>query len=172
MIYRRTVRSRPRGGQAIGDVVATALISELIDPGPELWVVSGWISDVPVIDNSSGEFDHPLDGRSTVWTLASLLAHLSKRGQRLHLALRDDPHNNLFVERLDRLVTEGAYRRYSNPDLHEKILCGSDWLLTGSMNFTWNGLERNEESIEYRVDPTAAAQQLLELHQRWTGVVM
>ena len=39
------------------------------------------------------------------------------------------------------------------------------------MNFTWNGLEVNEEGIEYRIDASAAAQQRLELHQRWRGLV-
>ena len=53
----RTVRTRPRNGLAIADVLAGVFASELCSPSPELWLVSGWVSDVMVLDNSSRQFD-------------------------------------------------------------------------------------------------------------------
>jgi len=32
-------------------------LAELVNPGTEAWLVSPWISDIPVIDNGSGSFD-------------------------------------------------------------------------------------------------------------------
>jgi len=49
------------------------------------------------------------------------------------------------------------------------MLVGWTWLMKGSMNFTWNGVQRNEESIEFQLDVTTAATQRLELQTRWRG---
>lgn len=172
MTLHRTIRTRPRQGLAIAEVVTSALVSELLDPSPEFWLVSGWVSDITVIDNSHGDFDHLLEGRSGAWTLAAVLALLQRRGTTLRVALRDIPHNMAFVERLARQLNDAPFAYYKSPDLHEKLMCGRDWQLSGSMNFTWNGLERNEEAVEYRVDEVAAAHQRVELHQRWIGVAI
>lgn len=172
MILQRTIRTRPRQGLAISEVVTSALVSELLDPSPEFWLVSGWVSDITVIDNTHGDFDHLLEGRSGAWTLTAVLALLQRRGANLHLALREIPHNAAFVERLRRQMNDEPFAHYKSPDLHEKLMCGHDWQLSGSMNFTWNGLERNEEAVEYRVDEVAAARQRVELYQRWIGVAI
>jgi phosphatidylserine/phosphatidylglycerophosphate/cardiolipin synthase-like enzyme len=54
-------------------------------------------------------------------------------------------------------------------DVHEKTLCGSNWVVSGSMNFTWRGFEVNEESIVYAVDPELAAQSRLDFEHRWSA---
>jgi hypothetical protein len=48
-------------------------------------------------------------------------------------------------------------------------MIGWDWVMTGSMNFTWNGTQVNEESIEFQFDRTVAARHRLELRTRWIG---
>jgi hypothetical protein len=102
-------------------------------------------------------------------TLSQVLGELSRRGTALHIAVREDPHNVSFVERLDRVCDAEYLSIYTSPDLHEKILCGWTWLLKGSMNFTWNGTQKNEESIDFLSDPSAVARQRLELQTRWMG---
>jgi len=165
----RAIRSRPPNGLALGDVVTSALVSELIRPSKELWLVSGWVSDITVIDNSQGDYDDLLEGRTAAWSLSETLALLSRRGVALRVALRDEPHNKTFYTRLQRQLRDRDFTIHLNPDLHEKLMCGSNWLITGSMNFTLNGMERNEENVVFQVDDVAVAQQLVELHQRWDG---
>ena len=164
----RHIRTRPRNGLAITDVLSAALLSELCAPSPELWLVSGWVTDVPVIQNDSGQFSVLLGGES--WqslTLSQTLSELTRRGTHLHLALREDPHNASFVDRIGRLAERNHVSVYSSPDLHEKILVGWSWVLKGSMNFTWNGTQRNEEGMTFESNLTEAARQRLELRTRW-----
>ncbi|WP_404385237.1 hypothetical protein LL946_04615 [Knoellia locipacati] len=152
---------------AIVDVLAGVIASELCSPSPELWLVSGWVSDVTVLDNSSRQFDGLMgqDAGSSL-TLSEVLQILATKGTEVHVALRDVEHNRDFLRRLG---SSPRIHTYLSADLHEKILVGWDWTLKGSMNFTWNGLRRNEESIDLQVGPAVASTQRLELRTRWMG---
>lgn len=166
----RAIRTRPRNGIAITEVLSTVLASELIQPSREIWLVSGWVSDVVVIRNEMGAFDDILaDSGGGALTLSDVLARLSRLGARINVAVRDDKHNEQFLEVLRRRCAPGNCRIYKSPDLHEKILTGHNWLLKGSMNFTWNGLNVHEESMEFIADAAEAAKHRLELSVRWEG---
>lgn len=170
MTGRRTVRTRPRNGLAIRDVLASALLSELLSPREEFWLVSGWVSDVPVINNSQRQFDAVLGEESRAsMTLSEYLGELSRRGTQVHVAVRKVEHNEATVDRLRRVCAADALHVYLSDDLHEKMLVGWDWVLTGSMNFTWNGTRVNEESMEFQADLKEAARQRVELRARWIG---
>lgn len=170
MTGRRTVRTRPRNGLAIRDVLAAALLSELCSPSEEFWLVSGWLSDVPVIDNATRQFDAVMGNEPRAsMTLIDFLGELASRGTEVHVAVRRLEHNRAFVERLKRVCSTDTLHVYFSDDLHEKLMMGWDWLMTGSMNFTWNGTQVNEESIEFEFDRTAAARHRLELRTRWVG---
>ncbi|RYF53893.1 MAG: phosphatidylserine/phosphatidylglycerophosphate/cardiolipin synthase family protein [Comamonadaceae bacterium] len=166
----RSVRTRPRNGLAISDLLTSALLSELCRPSAQLWIVSGWITDIPVLDNKHRQYDAVLGGvaRSSL-LFTEVLAELADRGCELHVALREEDHNNRFVSRLRDRVRADRLHLYSSPDLHEKIMVGSDWVMKGSMNFTWNGLQQNEEGIDFLVDEAAAGRERLELRTRWIG---
>lgn len=170
MSDKRTVRTRPRNGLAISDVLTAALLSELCSPSEEFWLVSGWVTDMTVVDNSTRQFDAVLgaEPRSRM-TLSEVLGALTRRGTQLHVALRDEDHNQTFVDRLGRASAPESLHVYSSADLHEKIMVGWSWVLKGSMNFTWYGVQRNEESIEFEVGHAEAARQRLELRTRWIG---
>lgn len=166
----RSVRTRPRNGLAISDLLTSALLSELCWPSAEIWIVSGWITDIPVLDNRYRQYDAVLGGvaRSSL-LLTEVLAELVERGCELHVALREVDHNRRFLNRLGNRARAERLHLYSSPDLHEKMMVGSDWMMKGSMNFTWNGLQQNEESIDFVVDSTAAGKERLELRTRWIG---
>ena len=170
MSGRRMVRTRPRNGLAIGDVLTAAILSELCSPSEELWLVSGWVTDIPVIDNADRQFDVVMgDEPRSQMTLSEALGVLTVRGTQLHVALREEDHNQIFLDRLRRACATNALHLYGSADLHEKMMVGRSWVLKGSMNFTWNGLQRNEESLEFEVDQAEAARQRLELRTRWIG---
>lgn len=163
----RVVRTRPRSGLAISDILASALIAELVSPGEQLWLVTGWVSDITVIDNSCDEFTSVLRGdRPAMLTLSQVLLRLACAGTQVHVAVNESEHNHSFIDRMKRSEAPNVFT-YHGADLHEKILCGWNWVMTGSMNFTWNGLSTNEEAIHYRIDQAWAARQRLELQQRW-----
>lgn len=166
----RSVRTRPRNGLAIRDLLTSALLSELCHPSAELWIVSGWITDIPVLDNRHRQYDAVLgDVARSSLVLTEVLAELVERGCDLHVAVRAVDHNRRFLNRLGEQARTDRLHRYSSPDLHEKLMVGSEWVMKGSMNFTWNGLQQNEEGIDFVVDSTVAGRERLELRTRWIG---
>lgn len=167
----RKVRTRPRNGLAITDLLTSALLSELCRPSSELWIVSGWVTDIPVLDNRHRQYDAVLGNiaRSSL-LFTEVLAELAVRGSHLHIALRSVAHNIPFRNRLEDRVRPDRLHLYTSADLHEKIMVGDDWVMTGSMNFTWNGIQQSEESITYTFDNAAAAFERVELRTRWITV--
>ncbi|GAC86135.1 hypothetical protein GP2_055_00190 [Gordonia paraffinivorans NBRC 108238] len=132
--------------------------------------MSGWVTDIPVIDNTAHEFDPVVgsESRSSL-TLSDVLGLLSRRGTKVHVAVRDVPHNWVFADRLTNSCDRSNLSVYSSPELHEKIMIGWDWVLKGSMNFTWNGTQLNEEAMDFEVGTGDAARQRLEVRTRWIG---
>lgn len=167
-VLERTLRPSKATGVRADAVLTAALLSELLEPSPELWLVSAWISDVPVLDNTRGEYDSLLEDPSPrAYTLAEILGILTSRGATLTVITRGLPENQPFIDRLARGAADGRLRLEFSPEVHEKTLCGSDWLISGSMNFTFNGTSVNDEAVTYKVDGKAAAEARIDYTRRW-----
>ncbi|ATE57987.1 hypothetical protein CNX65_04830 [Actinosynnema pretiosum] len=152
-----------------GGILASALLSELAFPGPVIWLVSAWISDVEVLDNSQGGFD-PLLGyeASGSLKLSDVLARLAESGSRIRVVTRPEPRNEGFVRQLQASTADQSRLTVDyDPLEHEKTLCGRNWMITGSMNFTKSGLGSNEESVRYVVDDSEVRQARLDFKSRW-----
>ena len=167
----RTVRTGPKLRLSADTILADALLSELVHPGPVLWVVSAWISNVEVLDNTQGAFDDLLgDGGIARYRLAEILARIAHAGGTVSVVTRPTPHNQFFVDQL--WASAGTNTGLSvtfDPVEHEKTVCGRDWMLTGSMNFTVSGIGVNEEYVRYVVDDAEVAQARLDFEARWGG---
>lgn len=168
----RTVRTGPRLRLSADTILADALLSEVVDPGPVVWVVSAWISNVEVLDNTQGAFDDLLGDEGIArYRLADILARIARAGSPVRIVTRPTPHNHLFVDQLR--VAAGANSAISvvfDPVEHEKTVCGRDWMLSGSMNFTVSGIGVNEEYVRYVVDDAEIAQARLDFAARWGRV--
>ncbi|MFD4370028.1 phospholipase D-like domain-containing protein DpdK [Streptomyces sp. NPDC058486] len=164
----RSLRTGGHTGIHADTILATALLGELLYPGPVMWLVSPWISDVKILDNSHGTYDDLFpDNPPTTCSLSDLLARIVSSGTYLTVVTRPDTHNAPFLGRLSRLTRNGNLRIVQDPAIHEKTMCGRDWLLTGSMNFTLRGLLENDEAVTYKVGGSDASQARLELAHRW-----
>jgi phosphatidylserine/phosphatidylglycerophosphate/cardiolipin synthase-like enzyme len=164
----RTLRISPVTGIRVDPVLTAVLLAELLAPSREIWLVSAWISDVPAVDNGAGDYDSLFgDAVARIYQLSEVLGLLSVRGARLTVVTRDVRENDSFLTRLGRVAVAKRLRVIRSPDAHEKTFCGSDWLLSGSMNFTVNGMTVNDEVITYKLDGTAAAQARIDLAHRW-----
>jgi hypothetical protein len=167
-VLERTLRTSPVTGIRVDSVLTAVLISELLDPSPDLWLVSAWISDVPAVDNSRGDYDSLIiDASARVYQLSEILGQLTRQGTHLIVVTRNVPENGSFLARLDWAVEDRRSHVIHGADAHEKTFCGKDWLLSGSMNFTVNGMAVNDEAVTYRLDRGAAAQARLDLKHRW-----
>ena len=168
----RYIHSRLSSRQ-VPDLLQAIVVAELMTPNRCLWLVSPWISDIPVIDNSANTFLclEPTWSRSRV-RLSQVLATLAQQGATVHIATRPDSHNRSFIEglkaRIDRM--DVAVRFHITEELHTKGILGDGYYLAGSMNFTYNGITVNEEALTYETSPEVIAEQQVIFHNRWGGV--
>lgn len=157
------------------DTLQAIFAAELLAPSRCLWIVSPWISDVPVLDNDALSFRFP-DlgwGRRSI-RLSEVLVELLRRDAVVILATRPDSHNRGFLQQLEQ-QSAGAgkashLRVHFAEALHEKGIVGDGFYLGGSMNLTHSGLEVLEETIHFTTDPATVAQTRVRYFDRWGGV--
>jgi hypothetical protein len=167
-VLERTLRISPVTGIRVDPILTAVLLAELLTPSSEIWLVSAWISDVPAVDNSRGDYDSLFgDAVARVYQLSEVLGLLTNRGARLTVVARDVPENDSFLTRLGRAAVPERLYVIRSPDAHEKTFFGAEWLLSGSMNFTINGMTVNDEVVTYKLDGAAAAQARIDLAHRW-----
>ena len=157
---RRTVRrSSLTSAHEVAELLRMLLVVEVLDPSPCLWLVSPWISDVPVLDNTTLAFaniDEAWGAREV--RLTELLHHRLRRDAGVVIATRfSEPANQPFLEALRRVrssVTDSDLLRIVDDDLlHEKGIASARFYVSGSLNITWNGIHVLGEKVELSTVP-------------------
>lgn len=170
-------KSQSASASEAADLLAGLFSAELCLPSACLWLVSPWISDVELIDNSSGGFDAlARHGRRKI-RLAEVLVTLAAQGTHIVVGTTTDDHNTRFLQRL-RLLAEDlrvADKLTVSIDvtdnLHTKALTGDDFALSGSMNITFNGIQIREELIDLRTDLSYVAEARMSAFDRFGGIL-
>ena len=156
----------------VPDLLQNIFVAELLCPSSCLWLVSPWVSDIPVIDNRSNGFlaIEPRWVRSQI-SLSQVLTKLLELGTTVHSATRSDDHNNVFLNRMrGSAAPDGlSIHVHLSDDLHEKGILADGFYLSGSMNFTFNGISLNEEAVQFTVNPSVIAENRIIFSQRWGG---
>ena len=157
--YRRIFKHQQTGVATIKELLQSMFIGELLQAGQEIWLVSPWISNVVLIDNRTGNFDtlNPEWGRKEIRLVEVLLAFML-RGCKVNIFTREDEPSNIpFINGLKEVAHQNFVDSLLNiklsDKLHTKGLLLSKSLLMGSMNLTYNGLEMNDEWIQFSIDP-------------------
>lgn len=152
----------------IPDLLQAIFVAELISPSRDIWIISPWISDIPVIDNQTNRFQH----LGTDWTqsrirLSQVLAKMTDQGTNIYLGTRPDPINRPFLNRLTQKANPTLLTiQYAN-ELHEKGILGDTFYLAGSMNFTFNGITLNEEAVTFETGQAVVSEHRLIFQKRW-----
>lgn len=152
------------------DVIQSLFVSELLAPSDQLWLLSPWISDIPVIDNSAGAFSALLPARPVgAIRLTDALIHLAGQGTQIYVVVRKDPRNLLVSDKLRTAQSSGdlGIEIIEHDNLHEKALLGSRFFLHGSMNFTHFGREVNEEALVLDSTSDSIARARLDYRERF-----
>jgi hypothetical protein len=162
----------PLQATAISDLMQSIFVAEALAPSDPLWILSGWISDIPVIQNSAREFsvidpDWPTGWVSLIQVFRTILA----KGGRIAFILRDVDQNQKFVARLSSLKREFPSQIWWTLGDHEhtKGIVSRNFDLAGSMNFTHRGIRINGEHLIYRADSKTVAGRRLALATQWKG---
>ena len=158
--------------EELSDALQGVFVAEVLVPSMPLWIVTPWISDVPVIDNRAGRFTGLIPALPQRWIrLGEILEQQLVRGGSLVVACRPDDHNRSFTDQLQRtsreIGCEWRVRICQSAELHEKGILTGAVLLSGSMNLTYNGLRRLEEVIHLTDESDALARTRAAYHDRW-----
>lgn len=154
--------------RSVLDLLQSLLVTELLNPSPELWIVSAWVSDIEVVDNRARQFGTLCPEWPVSWVrLSQVLVSLMERGTTVNLCVNEADHNRHIIETLTPVAPPDRFVLRRAAVLHEKGILGAHFTLDGSMNLTYNGVHVNDESLWYRTDPQAIAHRRLALYHRW-----
>ena len=160
----------PAQSSAVRDLLQSLLVAELINPSQRLWLFFAWISDVDILENSARQFAalEP-DWPAGPIRLSRVLRALLSRGVEVRLIIREHGHNEYFIAQLKALKKRfgGLVKWTIEKSFHAKGLLSTDYFLSGSMNLTLSGISVNGEHLVLRTDPSAVAEQAIELETRW-----
>jgi phosphatidylserine/phosphatidylglycerophosphate/cardiolipin synthase-like enzyme len=149
------------------EMLNALLIAELIAPSSQIWLVSPWISDIPVLDNRSGEVLGLVPGAPVrQLRLTECLLLLAERGAQVQVLSRRDPRNAPVLDRLQGAAAINLHARVVD-NLHDKGLLTTRFHLQGSMNFTHFGRAVNEEAVTLTDDPDAVARARVDYAERF-----
>lgn len=166
----RYIHSRLSSRQ-IPDLLQTIFVAELITPSQCIWLVSPWLSDISIIDNTANTFIRlePFWSRCRI-RLFQVLATLAAQETTIHIATRPDSHNYSFLAALKVRNDSTNCHIHITEELHTKGILGDGYYLAGSMNFTYNGITVNEEAVTYETSPEIIAEQQVIFTTRWGGI--
>jgi len=167
-IYKRHDRAR----EEVQRLLTAVFAAELLQPSDEIWLVSPWIRDVVVLDNRGGDFTalQPAWAQREI-RLLDCLAAMLECGTAVRIKTSDDPASRALLDVLARRARDVGeselLQTRTSKLLHTKGLLTSRCLIRGSMNFTFRGVELNEEAVTYDVDPAALADMRIAFADEW-----
>lgn len=163
----RRITSHARGGSVqLTKSLHSLFALELMSPSPEIYLISPWISNVPLINNRFGQFRVLVgDTEEDELRLATILSILADRGSKVRIIYRPHPQTEEFLNALPSTI---EYRKSTT--LYAQGLITKHCYLRGSMNFTYSGVNLNDEEIEFTTDLPDVSYALLETQQRWEGL--
>ena len=168
-VYTRNINKRANTGH-VADLLQNIFLAELLASSKEIWIMSPWISDIPIIDNRGNQFTHLYPGWEGVRIkLSMILLQLLIKGTKIFIVTRPDDHNISFLESLKLQLENKSYPLYNRQvqEFHEKGILGDEYYLSGSMNLTYYGITINEEVLHYFIEPEIVAEKKLTVRDRW-----
>lgn len=167
-VQRQIFLHGPLGQRHLREVLSGQMAGLFIIP-ELIWLVSPWISDFPVLDNRTGDWDilDPSWGNREI-SFMELLASAVNKGCPLRLITQNDGQSLSFISQLqNRLLTSADYKYLASGTLHTKGLLTKHFFLRGSMNYTYRGAKINDEVLELTNDGTMISEALLEFENRY-----
>ncbi len=148
--------------------LSSTLALELAYHSKELYLFSPWISDVALLNNAFGQLRAVIpELESTSVRLSTILNLLSERNVMIRLLTRAQDRRN--VDDFERKLAPTIQVQHS-PNLHEKGLITNRIFVSGSMNFTYSGVNINAERVIITDESDKVASALIEARAHWEGI--
>jgi hypothetical protein len=143
--------------------LSSLLALELLYPSREMFIVTPWVSNVPILNNHYGQYRTISGGlNERMLGLRDILLLINDQGSTIHLMTRGEEHNRTFLQDLPASIQTKRVH-----ELHDKAWVTDHFYLRGSMNFTYNGININSESIEVTTEEDAVAAAMVEARHQW-----
>jgi hypothetical protein len=155
---RRTLHeTRHSARNATREVLELALASELLDPGDCLWVVSPRLSNVALLDNTTGAFASLCaEFPRTLIPLENILRELAGRGTRLVVVTCPEGGARRLISALGGHFGSlaGQRLRYlEREELHARGLVGTRFALRGTLNMMDDGAIWLDGPVTFTAEP-------------------
>ena len=142
----------PVDPESVRGLVSSLLVAELIAPSSRFWLMSAWVSDIAILDNRNRQyrvFAPQWSAREI--PLSDVLCAIVERGGKVVVIVRDEPHNESFIAKMrDSFEKSASLDVIVAQNFHQKGMVGDDFVLEGSMNFTYYGFTLNDEHLVLR----------------------
>ena len=146
MTQRRIFKTKSVGSVVLKELMQNIFVAELLNPSQKLvWIVSPWVSDVPLIDNRGGNFDivNP-DWRGQIVNLQDVILHMLSLETKIRLITNQEKHNDSFLRKLKMRLSETSDKKNITisqiETLHvKKGLLNDHGCLDGSIDITYQG---------------------------------
>ncbi len=153
----------------ISAMVQNVLASALLARPAQVYLISAWVSDVEVLDNTAGRFRALLpELPETGIRLSEALCELARGGSDVKVICWETDHNNTFR---DRLVTRSSNLpidiRMAEHQHNKMLIIEGLAAITGSMNFTWYGFNENGEDVVLEREAARVAERLAYARRAW-----
>ena len=161
-----------RSADLPADLLQSLFLAELLFPSSRVWISSPWITDFDLIDNRSRQFGALVPRwPSTPIRFSEVLGELLERGSEIVVISSYDPKNDDFLSRIDdlRSLHPDRVHVFRENQVHEKGILTDHFTLDGSMNFTYRGINYNQEHVSYRCQPEMVHERRLVLESHWGG---
>ena len=159
-----------RSADLPADLLQSLFLAELLFPSYRVWISSPWITDVDLIDNRSRQFGTLVPHWPSVpIRLSEVLGELLERGSEIVIITSYDPKNGDFLSKVDdlRRLHPDRVRVFRENLVHEKGILTDHFTLDGSMNFTYQGINYNQEHVFYHWQPELVHERRLVLESYW-----
>lgn len=165
---RQIFLSQRSGQRQCQEVLTGVLMSGLIHPH-EMWIVSPWLSDFEVVDNRLYAWQHLVPTWPPQWIgFVQVVAQLIQSQNQLFIVSRNNETSRKFVQQLHDALPKGAsYHLKYSEDLHTKGIVTEQVLVSGSLNLTFSGTNRNDELIHVFNDPQMIRGALAEFEHQY-----
>lgn len=157
------------GRRQFKDVLGSLLLGNFLTKD-EVWLVSPWITDFELIDNSVSQWNALVSNFDARYIrFSEVLISLARAGVRIYVVTRDDPINTPFLSNLKyQLAGRDLVSICFKQSLHTKGILCQEAFIEGSLNLTYSGVEANDETVVLHTDPQIISNAFLEFKQQYT----
>lgn len=167
-MIRQIFLNQALGRRQFKEVFSTLLLGNFLTKD-EIWLVSPWITDFELIDNTANQWNSLVPNFEARYICFSeVLITLARSGISINIVTRKDPINDPFLSNLRyQLTDQDPLYICFKQELHTKGILCKEGFIEGSLNLTYSGVEANDETVVLNTDPQSISNAFVEFKRQY-----